>query len=134
MLLLIVQCVFIVLSLIFVLIGVFGKDKFIESGKSYIIATIAFLCFFGIATWHGYVKISNEQYNTYVSTHKKINKILSKKTKHVNSKAYIYGIYSKGSFSIDKAIVNCYDKFHTIKATAECAKGIYTSKMLLSTR
>ena len=130
MLLLIAQCILLISSLIFVLIGAFGEDKFIESDTAYSIAVVAFACCLGITVWHESVKNSNERHKAYVSTHKKINKILSKKTKHINSKAYIYGMYSKGSLSIDKTIVDCYDKFHTIRATAECVKGMLNYKKI----
>ncbi len=54
---------------------------------------------------------------------KKVNSILNKKTKHKTSMAYLFGVYSKNSTSKDKAIIRCYNKFHTIKLTATCLKG-----------
>ena len=53
----------------------------------------------------------------------KVKNILNLKTKHKTSMSYLFGAYFKNSILKDKIVIRCYNKFHSIKLTAQCVRG-----------
>lgn len=95
-----------------------------EYAKAVVAVFIAFI-FFSICSFAYNLYTSNiTALKQYAIVKLGVSKILSKKTKDEEAKAYIYGKALKGSYSEDKRIIQCYNEFHNFKETAECVKGL----------
>lgn len=91
-----------------------------------IIVYIGFICVFWVFAYTNH-NISVKEAKTmkeHKQIIKKVNIILGQKTRYKTSMSYLFGVYSKNSISKDKTMIKCYNKFHSIKLTAQCVRGV----------
>lgn len=113
-----------ILTFVFLIAGIkFDKEReFVVISIVTVIAFFIYFCIFSLP------KIEAKKAKIIKEHHliiKKVKSILKQKTEHKNSKAYLYGVYSRHSYKKDKEMIHCYNKFHKIKETAQCLKAIH---------
>lgn len=118
----IVSTILVIIMIISVSLGIKGiKEKLTMS--IFMISLFSLVIFFVFRSYN-YGSSSDKKYKEESKIiSERVKTIINKKTKHIKSKAYIYGIYLYNSPIEDEKIFKCYNKFHNIKTTAECVKA-----------
>lgn len=90
-----------------------------------IIVCIGFICVFWVFAYtnHNISVKEAKKAKEDKQIIKEVKNILNLKTKHKTSMSYLFGIYSKNSILKDKTVIRCYNKFNSIKLTAQCVRG-----------